>query len=112
MRDLVITAVVLSVTVIGGLFYLQTHPYTPPAPETPAAGTEAPGPDGPKPGTSTPVPVPATPAGRRVTLFLKNGGTMSGELIAETPESITLRRDYGDVVFRREEIERMIRPRD
>jgi len=43
-----------------------------------------------------------------VTLYLHNGGVVTGELVNETPEQVTLRWDYGDVDFRRREIKRMV----
>jgi thiol-disulfide isomerase/thioredoxin len=56
---------------------------------------------------SSPRQAPLAPR-NSVTLYLKNGGEVSGELAEETPEQVTLRWDYGETVFRRAEIERMV----
>lgn len=46
-----------------------------------------------------------------VTLYLTNGGVVTGELVKETPAEIILRWEYGDVGFSRVEIKRMVRGR-
>ncbi len=45
----------------------------------------------------------------QVTLYLQNGGVVTGSLVEETPQKITLRWDYGNVSFRRTEIQRIVR---
>ncbi len=45
----------------------------------------------------------------QVTLYLTNGGSVTGALIRETPEDIVLQWDYGEAGFLRKEIVRMER---
>ncbi len=40
-----------------------------------------------------------------MTLYLANGGMVTGELVRETPQEVILRWDYGDVAFKRSEIQ-------
>jgi hypothetical protein len=55
-------------------------------------------------------PLPLVPeSAPEVTLHLKNGGVVSGTLSQETPESVLLRLDGGDVEFTRAEISRIER---
>ncbi|MBI3083413.1 MAG: DUF1570 domain-containing protein [Candidatus Omnitrophica bacterium] len=56
---------------------------------------------------STDPPAPTPPPQNQVTIYLKNGGAVTGELVQETPQELTLRFDYGDVGFQRAEIERV-----
>jgi hypothetical protein len=42
-----------------------------------------------------------------VTLYLANGGVVTGELVRETPNEVVLRFDYGEIGFQRAEIQRM-----
>ncbi len=61
--------------------------------------------------TSTPTPTPEPPAyvaTHSVTLYLTNGGVVTGDLVEETPEHVTLRWEYGDVRFARREITRQV----
>ena len=54
-------------------------------------------------------PAPASPSYQPknlVTLYLTNGGIVTGDLVKETPETVTLRWEYGDVSFARNEIKR------
>lgn len=46
---------------------------------------------------------------KQVTLYLNNGGIVTGELVSDVPSGITLRWDYGDVDFRRAEIRRVVK---
>jgi len=57
---------------------------------------------------ATPPPIPVN----AVTLYLKNGGAVTGELVSETPQEVTLRFDYGDVGFRRSEIDRLVKGKE
>jgi hypothetical protein len=52
-------------------------------------------------------PAPAA-AGREVTLYLKNGGVVTGLLVHELPGEVILKFDYGEVSFSRAEINRII----
>lgn len=45
---------------------------------------------------------------RPVTLYLKNGEQLEGDLIKETPAAVTLGLEYGEVVFERTEIDRLV----
>jgi len=47
-----------------------------------------------------------------VTLYLKNSGAVTGELVKQTDDAVTLRWDYGDVTFSRQEIQRIVRGRE
>ena len=47
-----------------------------------------------------------------VTLYLANGGAVTGDLVKETPEEVTLRWEYGQVGFLRSEIVRMVRGKE
>ncbi|MBI3997106.1 MAG: hypothetical protein HY352_05535 [Candidatus Omnitrophica bacterium] len=60
------------------------------------------------PATSTPAK-PATPMPRATTLYLKNGGAVTGELVSETSQEVTLHFEYGDVGFQRAEIARIVK---
>lgn len=57
-----------------------------------------------------PTPDPAAEA-RQVTLHLRSGGVVSGELVSDTPEQVVLRWDYGEVPFARAEIAQLTRGR-
>jgi len=46
---------------------------------------------------------------RGVTLYLTNGGVVTGELVRETPQEVVLRWDYGEVGFQRAEIARIVK---
>ena len=46
---------------------------------------------------------------KQITLYLKNGGVVTGELVSDTPASMTLRWEYGNVDFQRAEIQRVVR---
>ena len=57
--------------------------------------------------TPAPAKAPAVPAAapvNQVTLQLKNGGSVTGELVRETPAEVVLRWDYGEASFARAEI--------
>jgi hypothetical protein len=54
-------------------------------------------------------PVQAAPAGPQVTLHLTNGGIVTGTLLRETPQALTLSWEYGEAVFERGEIVRLER---
>lgn len=49
---------------------------------------------------------------RTVTLYLHNGGIISGEEVARTTNAITLRLSYGDISFQRREILRLVKGRE
>ncbi|HAM40940.1 MAG TPA: hypothetical protein DDX89_03745 [Candidatus Omnitrophica bacterium] len=55
-------------------------------------------------------PSPAASA-NQVTLYLANGGMVTGELVRESAEGVTLRWDYGEVAFSREEVTRTVKGR-
>lgn len=59
--------------------------------------------------SAAPLPV-VPPAAPEVTLYLKNGGVVTGTLIQESPASLLLRLEGGDVEFTRAEIERIEHP--
>ncbi len=70
------------------------------------------------PTTTTPVlaakvPMTTRPRPKQIpnfaTIYLTNGGSMNGQLVEDTAEHVTLRADYGDVGFRREEIARLVK---
>jgi hypothetical protein len=46
-------------------------------------------------------------AAREVTVHLKNGGVVTGELAQELPDRIVLKFDFGEVAFHRTEIDRI-----
>ncbi|MBI4597593.1 MAG: DUF1570 domain-containing protein [Candidatus Omnitrophica bacterium] len=73
-------------------------------PSQPPASSFQPPASTPASSSSTLVPPVTT---NQVTLYLTNGGAMTGELLKETSEEVILRFDYGDVGFRRDEIERV-----
>ena len=78
---------------------------TKPSPKTSLKTVPAP----PQAASPSAPPAPARPAKNQVTLYLNNGETITGELVSETPEAVTLRWEYGDVVFQRAEIERLVK---
>ncbi|MBI3009724.1 MAG: DUF1570 domain-containing protein [Candidatus Omnitrophica bacterium] len=125
----------------GGYWYLRAHPEilpsninlhpviqsSPSAQKTPAKTSSAPSQ---KPPVSKPKPKaqpraknsgvsqqtkpsspPPDPA-KQVTLFLANGGAVTGELVSETAHEVTLRWEYGDVSFQRSEIKQLIRGKE
>ena len=47
----------------------------------------------------------------QVTLYLRNGGIVTGELVERTAEALTLRWDYGEVTFQSNEIARVVEGR-
>lgn len=51
----------------------------------------------------------SSPLRNQVTLHLKNGGIVVGELVRETPQLVTLRWDYGEMEFQRAEIDRLVK---
>lgn len=138
MRAILSLAGLLAALGIGTSLYLRAHPEAMPLAQLPqqvrgmlqgiqqrasaALGQVAPSP---QPASSdqsprrAPGPVdarafghaPAPPPERLVTLYLTNGGVVSGELIRETPAEVTLHWDYGDVGFRRTDIHRMVQGR-
>lgn len=55
-------------------------------------------------------PSPAASA-NQVTLYLANGGMVTGELVRESAEGVTLRWDYGEAAFSRGEIIQMVKGR-
>lgn len=55
-------------------------------------------------------PSPEAPA-NQVTLYLANGGMVTGELVRESAEGVILRWDYGEAAFSREEITRTVKGR-
>lgn len=59
------------------------------------------------PGVAAEPPGAPAPAAREVTLFLKNGGVVTGVLVQELPDQVILKFDYGEVAFHRAEIDRI-----
>jgi hypothetical protein len=55
-------------------------------------------------------PSPAVSA-NQVTLYLANGGMVTGELVRESAEGVTLRWDYGEAAFSLGEITQMVKGR-
>ncbi len=53
-------------------------------------------------------PSPFAPLEDPVTLYLRNGGVVTGELVRETPQEVVLHWEYGEVGFQRGEIRRMV----
>ena len=111
---LVLSALVLAAG-FGGYYYFQQHPEALPQRLAPS--------DEPKPSPLTtflssvaPIkpkasPTPA-PMANPVTLYLVNGGVVTGELVSETLQEVTLRFEYGDVGFRRSEIQRFVKGKE
>jgi len=64
-----------------------------------------------KPKTTTSASALA-PMSNPVTLYLVNGGIVTGDLVSETPQEVTLRFEYGDVGFRRAEIKRLVKGKE
>lgn len=58
--------------------------------------------------SAQPAPSPA-PFPNGVTLYLKNGGIVSGTLAKETPREVVLQWEYGEAAFARSEVERIVR---
>ena len=56
--------------------------------------------------TAVPSPKPV-PAAKAATLYLKNGGVLSGELLQETDQGVTLFWQGGEVAFKKQEIEKI-----
>lgn len=59
-----------------------------------------------------PAAASAVPPANQVTLYLVNGGMVTGELVSETPQEVTLRFEYGDVGFQRSEIQRFVKGKE
>jgi len=57
------------------------------------------------PATQTPR---STPAVVQTTIYLHNGGVLTGELVSKTAQEVVLRLDYGTVGFQRAEIRRIV----
>ena len=68
-------------------------------------------PRSPLPESAAPTPPSASSFSPRhpVTLYLTNSERLTGELVSETPQELTLRLEYGEVVFERSEIQRLER---
>lgn len=98
MRALLVLLCVIVLLGGGGALYLRAHPKI-----TPLERLS----DLPERNPSTDPPAPTPPPQNQVTIYLKNGGAVTGELVQETPQELTLRFDYGDVGFQRAEIERV-----
>ena len=124
MKRLIVLLALAALLVAGGYYYVQQHPEAIPqagqlkqfeqlkqqvqdaSPLTKFLSRVVP--IKPKAGT-TPAPPPmANP----VTLYLVNGGMVTGELVSETPQEVTLRFAYGDVGFRRSEIQRFVKGKE
>ena len=136
MKTFLGVAALLLVAILGGYYYFQQHPETLPqqgqlkqfealkekvqdvaqqakqrlepsadSPLTKFLHSVAPA----KPTSATAAPVP--PA-NQVTLYLVNGGMVTGELVSETPQEVTLRFEYGEVEFRRAEIKRFVKGKE
>lgn len=52
-------------------------------------------------------PIPRAVSANQVTLYLTNGGAVTGELVSESADGVTLRWDYGEVTFSRVDITRV-----
>ena len=103
--------------VIGGVFYLKTHPEAMPGlqpilaqllPTKPAAGHRTRRQTGAKPARPFQL-FPAKPNANDATLFLRNGGSVTGQIVGDVGEEVRLRMDSGEVTFKRGEIERIVR---
>jgi len=130
MRKVLVLLIILALAGGGGYYYVQQHAsaktrkqvhvYRVQAleflgrakrllPGTGAADAPAEGEPGTASSTRTAGASRAAAAGQnQVTLYLTNGGVVTGELVSDTPSTVTLRWDYGDVDFRRREIKRMV----
>ena len=71
----------------------------------PTVRRKSPGPVPPATATA-PASPPFSPT-HPVTLYLRNGGVITGDLVNESPEAVTLGLEYGEVVFQRAEIQRL-----
>lgn len=92
------------------------HAATKPGASRPAASTK-PGSPAKKSGRvrdaeNAPVVPLSAPLKNPMTLYLTNGGAVTGELVSETPQQVVLRWDYGDVAFQRAEIARAVKGKE
>ncbi len=62
-----------------------------------------------KPSKAPAPPKPPALLKNQATLYLTNGGVISGELVRESPQEVLLRWDYGEVRFSRAEIQRLVK---
>jgi hypothetical protein len=124
MKRLIVLLALAALLVAGGYYYVQQHPEALPqagqlkqfeqlkqqvqdaSPLTKFLSRVAP--IKPKAGT-TPAPPPMT---NPVTLYLVNGGIVTGDLVSETRQAVTLHFDYGDVGFQRAEIKRFVKGKE
>ena len=60
-------------------------------------------------GAPAAAPKPPAPLKNPMTLYLTNGGIVTGEFVTETPQQVVLRWEYGDVGFQRAEIQRVVK---
>ncbi len=105
----------------GGVLYFQLHPEQLPPQWTMqwkkspvpigAAAAKAPTRRGtPHSGSATKTrPQAPAPLKNPTTLYLTNGGVVTGELVSESPSEVVLRWDYGDMSFQRTEIQRVVK---
>ena len=56
-------------------------------------------------------PAPAAVSADQLTLRLRNGGVVTGELVRRTADTITLRWEYGDVTFHKDEVAGILKGR-
>ncbi len=109
----------LALSLGGGYWYLQRHPerlpvqwqaFVPSASQWPLNVTAQ---KAPSPKTvervETKTATPPAPLKNPATLYLANGGIVTGELVDETPDQVVLRWEYGDVGFQRAEIQRIVK---
>ena len=106
--------------ILGGVFYLKAHPEMMPELQPILAQflpAESAGHRGRRPAgahasrAARPFQfLPAKPNINESTLFLRNGGSVTGQIVGDTGDEILLRMDSGEVTFKRGEIERIVQP--
>lgn len=74
-----------------------------------AGGAQAASPTPEEPASGPSLPPPLLQLQHGATLYLTNGGVVTGELVRETPQEVVLRWDYGEVGFQRAEIKRIVK---
>ena len=107
---------VAALLVGGGYYYFQQHPEALPQ-QAQLKQFEAASPltkflHSVAPAKPTPTTAAQVPPANQVTLYLVNGGMVTGELVSETPQEVTLRFEYGEVEFRRAEIKRFVKGKE
>ena len=127
MKGYLIAAALLTLFAAAFL-YFQSHPV--PVPEaltstltraqkaasqaTERARAAVPAPSVPAPQAAEPdarrSPVSALDPAKTVTLYLNNGGAITGELVRESEAEVVIRWEVGEIGFQRSEIARIERP--